>query len=175
MISLALLSQPGETNWILVANGSKANVYTAARVERNGAPNDPGNTSQLTLKKIDGMSFTGESLERFDLNHHKPARRAQIGTPTPSMSEPHETAQEHIRHDLAADIAKALNEKGEKGAFTKLVLVASPSILNDIKRHLNKRCEQSVIATFSADLTHFENSALLDRLNHLFHPDALAS
>lgn len=175
MISLSLLSQPGETHWILVANGSKGAVYTTHRVDRQPAPNDPESTGQITLRKIDGLEFKGEDLGRYDLNRRQPARVEQSGTRTPSMSEKKETAQDHVRHNLAVDIAETLNERSEKNEFTHLVLVASPSVLSDIKTHLSKRANERVIASHAADLTHYDGNELLARLNHLAQPGALAS
>lgn len=61
----------------------------------------------------------------------------------------HELAKERF----AADLAEQLYKEAHKGAFKKLILVASPQVLGDLRGELHKEVADRVIAEVPKTLT----------------------
>ncbi len=177
MLSMTLTPQSGERIIVLVADGSRANVFELNDITRNAPPTgsgaDPSETHGLTLKPVDGMELSAESLERYDLDRHPPAQAPRGNAPSASMSgDPRGETMEQIKHDFAKTIVEKLNQAGEKGDFTQLVLIASPAMLGQIKSGLSKRVTAMVTTSHAADYTHLKGAELLKRINHVVQQTA---
>lgn len=60
---------------------------------------------------------------------------------------------ELAKHRFAADLADQLYAEAHKGAFDRLVLVASPKVLGDLREALHKEVADKVIAEVPKTLT----------------------
>lgn len=60
---------------------------------------------------------------------------------------------ELAKHRFAADLADQLYSEAHKGAFDRLVLVASPKVLGDLREALHKEVADKVIAEVPKTLT----------------------
>lgn len=61
----------------------------------------------------------------------------------------HELAKERF----AADLADMLYEQAHQGAFDRLVLVAAPKVLGDLRDHMHKEVRDRVVAEIPKTLT----------------------
>ncbi|MCR8550932.1 host attachment family protein [Salipiger sp. P9] len=83
---------------------------------------------------------------------NRPGRRADGGSGQRSAMEDtdwHELAKERFATDLAA----MLYEAAHKGAFERLVLVAPPKVLGDLRAALHKEVADKIVAELPKTLT----------------------
>jgi len=55
--------------------------------------------------------------------------------------------------NFASDLAAMLYKRAHKGKFDEIVLVAAPSVLGEVRKHLHKEVSARVIAEIDKDLT----------------------
>ncbi|MGI3211376.1 host attachment family protein [Roseovarius tibetensis] len=124
--------------WVLIADGEKA----------------------LFLRNtVDAISPTLEVVSKseqdnpsdYDQSANRPGRKRDPGTGQSSAMEDtdwHELAKERFAHDLA-DI---LYKHAHRGDFDRIVLVAAPHVLGDLRDHLHRAVRDKVVAEIPKDL-----------------------
>lgn len=126
-------------SFVLVADGRKSLFF------RN-----EGDGMQPVLKMVTG------------LEHPNPADRDQKTGPAGQASSPqgqsHSSMGEDDFHDqeearFAAELADGLKRRALANEFEKLVIVAPPRTLGEIRKHLHKEVEARVTAELPKDLT----------------------
>jgi len=126
--------------WIAIADGAKALVL------RNDGEADAPNFSVVDV-------FTNsESARTSDLGTDRPGRtRQSAATARASVGQTdwHEIGE----HRFAANFAKTLKRHCEAGDFSRLVVVAPPRTLADLRKHYSKRVQDAIIAEIDKDLT----------------------
>lgn len=83
---------------------------------------------------------------------NRPGRMPDTGTSQRSAMDDtdwHELAKERF----AADLAEKLYQQAHKGAFERLILVASPQVLGDLRRALHQEVSDKVVAEIPKTLT----------------------
>jgi len=136
--------------WILVADGSGAHIYTRANVEKgsqmdeNARRRHPDEAFIRELVLVPGMELKTESA------HH--------------MSGLQGDAREEIKQHFIKMIAARLNEALSQKSFDKLVLVAPPKMLGELREFLAPAVKKRVAAEMPKDLTHYEGEELLQHL-----------
>jgi protein required for attachment to host cells len=124
--------------WVLIADGEKA----------------------LFLRNsVDAISPTLDVVEKdeqenpsnYDQSANRPGRKHDKGVGQRSAMEDtdwHELAKERFAHQLA-DI---LYQYAHRGAFHRIVLVAAPHVLGNLRDHLHKEVREKVVAEVAKDL-----------------------
>jgi len=117
------------------------------------------------MTAIPAMNFVAEPLSDFNVGHDK--RGSFIGgNSAHNTAEPHLDIRDEVKHDLMATVAEKLNLACTKKAFDKLILVAPPRILNELKKHLHPDTARCVISEVAKDYSHDQNEALLAHLQN---------
>jgi len=73
-------------------------------------------------------------------------------------------AREEIKQHFIKMIAARLNEALSQKSFDKLVLVAPPKMLGELREFLAPAVKKRVAAEMPKDLTHYEGEELLQHL-----------
>jgi protein required for attachment to host cells len=126
--------------WILIADGGRGRI-----VENAG----PGRG----VRPANGMEFQAELPANRDINSDRPGRTVEsAGYARLSKEEPSDPHRE-LKRRFAAKLCGVLDRKLAEGAFDRLVLVAPPATMGDLRASLSNQVRARVRAELVADLT----------------------
>ena len=140
------------TVWILVCDSSRARIFEAL----DGEP---------AWRVVEVLGHAESRIKASELVSDHSGQRSSEGTSThhnalaPS-SDPKEVEKGRFVHSLAARLDEGLRTR----LFHRWVLVAPPHALGMLKAELTRELEKHLMATVDKDLTHFDASALAERL-----------
>lgn len=127
------------TTWILVAHRSGARLFEKA---------GKGNGLQL----VEEIRHPEGRLKNGDINSDKPGRAFdKFGGGRHSMSKEHEP-KEQVAIQFAKQLAEVLDRGRTGGRYGKLVLVAEPRFLGELRAALPSHTAALVSATVDKDL-----------------------
>lgn len=125
--------------WVLIADGEKALFL------RNDVAAENPDLNVVRLEEQDNPSDRAQSANRPGrMNDGGPSQRSAV-----DHTDWHELAKERFAHDLA-DILYA---QAHKGAFDKIVLVAPPQVLGELRDTLHQEVRNKVVAEVDKTLT----------------------
>ncbi|MBU2581394.1 MAG: host attachment protein [Alphaproteobacteria bacterium] len=136
--------------WILIADGGKARVLVS---EGRGSK----------LNEYEKMRMRAEELPHAQPGTERPARVHESANPARHAIEPRMTPKRHIESDFAREIADRLD--GELSNYERLVIVAAPKMLGDLRDFMSSAVAKKIEATVSKDLTNTPDNEILDHLN----------
>ena len=139
--------------WVLIADGEKALFL------RNDLDAQDPNLNVVRIKQQDNPSDREQSANR-------PGRKADTGVGQRSAMEDtdwHELAKERFADELA-DI---LYEQAHKGAFSRIVLVAPPATLGELRAKMHKEVSDKVVAEIDKTMTNHP----IDEIEKLLHAE----
>jgi protein required for attachment to host cells len=142
--------------WIMVADAARAQLFL------NEGPQEP-------IEPIDSMENPNAHLRDRDLVSDKPGRSIE------SVGGAHH-AEERIDHHRAdkAAFARRVAEYVDRGAaekkFDKLVLIAPPQMLGDLRGALGQHSQARVTHQVAKDLTKLPVAKLQEQLLPLIRP-----
>lgn len=126
--------------WVLVADGSRARV-----LENLG----PGKG----LHQLPGWHQETDLPPSHELGTDRPGRSFDShGTGRHAMESPSDPHRE-LKRDFAKEIAARLDADLAKGAYDKLVVVAAPATLGDLRDALSPHVKAVVAGELDRDLT----------------------
>lgn len=137
--------------WILLADG------TRARIVCNTGPGKG-------LAEVRGMEFAGENLRPGDIMADRPGRTFDSAGAHRHAMEPPSDPQREAKRSFAADLVAMLQNQLQAQAFDRLVLVAAPATLGDIRKTLPKSLQAVVYGEVSKNLVHVPNAELESHL-----------
>lgn len=126
--------------WILVGDGRKALM-----LRNDGTPQKP------SLNVIDVLK-DGDNPRTSEQGTDRPGRVMQTGVGGRSSVEQtdwHDIAEERF----AATVAAKLNSAAMENRFEKLILVAPPNSLAALRKNLDAKTTQRIVAEIDKDLT----------------------
>jgi protein required for attachment to host cells len=137
--------------WIVVADGAVARFYSLA-----------------------GPAAKIEPALPYELRHPNPASRNQ-GTDHPGRVhessgvarhavEPRVDPHRESKRTFAREIAELLAVKTREKSFERLVIVAPPQMMGDLRAALDDATKACIKAEIAKDLTHLSAKELLDHL-----------
>ena len=138
-----------EKTWVLIADGARARLVAA---EGHGKG----------LQLIEKLEFSADHSPNRELLHDKSARVFESHGVEPK-TDPHR----ELKRDFAKEIAEALDANVACNEFDKLVVVASPVTLGDLRRALSEAVKAKVIAEVSKDLTKVPNHEIARHIEDL--------
>ena len=139
-------------SWIVIADGAQARI-----LENNG----PG--KGLTPLPAEEMHQALHPSR--DINADRPGRtHDRMGPGRHSMEPTSDPHREEKRH-FAAEVAGHLNAAALKQSYDRLVLVAPPKTLGDLRQALNKEASAKVDGELSKDLTKVPDQELAGHLS----------
>ena len=136
---------------ILIADGAHARVYL------NTGPGHGISEIKEYAKDIDLKASR-------DIDADRPGRSFDSGGEGRHAMEPPTDAKRHAKDEFARALAEKINAAMTAGEFDRLVLVASPVTLWDLRQHLSKQSSDNIHGEIAKDLTHADNKELLAQL-----------
>jgi protein required for attachment to host cells len=136
------LAMKPTVTWVLVADGKRAQLY------RNAGP-DHG------LERVANGSFESHLPPTHSgaLMTDRPARVQESAAPARHAIEPKTDPRRALKTAFAADLARKLEDGLVKGACQRIVLVAPPRIMGELREHLSARGRAAVAGEIVKDLT----------------------
>lgn len=127
--------------YILVADGARARLYANHGVGK-------------------GLQPVSGATHKADLHHHdrdiltdKPGRAFNSVSSGRSAMEPPTEWHRFEKHKFAREMAKVLDAAAANKAFDRLILVAPPATLGDLRTELSDATRKMVTAELPKDLT----------------------
>ena len=137
--------------WILIADGGKALFL------ENRGDNELPNFEIRRVEELDNPPDREQSANR-------PGRMADGGSGGHHVSAVQDTDWHQLAKErFAADLADVLYKMAHKGRFKKLVLVASPATLGELRSELHKEVSDKIVGEIAKDLTNHP----MDKIEHL--------
>jgi protein required for attachment to host cells len=121
---------------------------------------------------VAGMRWEAESTDQYQVGRNATGMVFGSAGSARHMAEPHVDAREEVKQHLAVVIARALDAAKTQKRFNRLVLVAPPKMLGEIKKHLSKAVLKAVVAELPKELTHYDGAELLEHLQDVLQPSA---
>ncbi|MEP7241242.1 MAG: host attachment protein [Devosia sp.] len=141
--------------WIVVADGDQAKIY-----EHDG----PGKG----LRPLKDMALAQDHLKARDIMADKPGRSmSSAGLGARSAVDYKSDPVDMRERRFVEHLAQVLDEKHHNGAFERLVIIAAPAALGDLRPALSERVRQTVIAELPKDLTNLPLPKLAEHLDGL--------
>lgn len=127
--------------YVLVADGARARIYV------NEGPGK-------------GLQAVSGATHKADLHHHsrdvksdKPGRAVDAATGQRSAMEPNQDWHRFEKHKFAREMAKVIDAAAANKAFDRLILVAPPTTLGDLRMELDEQTMKLVSGQLPKDLT----------------------
>ncbi len=137
--------------WILVADGARA------RILENDGPNHG-------LIAIVGLEFQGDHSATHDLVSDREGRsfssHGHGRSAIDARSDPHRDLKTKFAHEMAEVLARGL----EQNSYDRLIIVAPPVTLGDLRTTISERVRALVAGEVAQDLTKIPNSEVAGHL-----------
>jgi protein required for attachment to host cells len=131
--------------WVVIADGARARLLSA---EGHGKG----------LHVVEQREFSADHRPNRELQDDKPSRVFDSHGDTRHGVEPKTDPHRELKRDFAQVIAEALDYSLTLKHFDRLVVVAAPVTLGDLRSALSDAVKASVIAEVAMDLTKVPNS-----------------
>jgi len=153
-----------------VADGTRAQVYVRSHTE----PRIPisGNTRpplqrekiELELVPVENMQWESESPQDYEIGNDLPDKVFERENPAHHIAVPHINICEELKLRLMCTIADGFQMACDEKPFDRLVLVAPPKLLGELKKRLNEKTLEHVVAKSPKELTHLDVDELAGQL-----------
>jgi protein required for attachment to host cells len=140
-----------KVTWFLVADGARARVLKNVGV---------GKGLQLAINGEMGHALPPTR----EMGTDRPGRAQQRGTSGRHAIQPHVDWHRFEKEKFGKEMAALLDAAAERGAFHRLVLIAPPRTLGDVRAALGSKARALVHAELDKDLTHVTIQELPDHL-----------
>lgn len=143
-----------KTTWVLIADGSRARILsTEGRLDE--------------LAPVEDQVFRNAHPRLRDILSDRPGRTFDsVGQGRHAMAYSSDARREDERN-FAAKLNEVLEDALRRDEYGRLVVVAAPKMLGDLRAAFSDAVRKSVSAELDKDLTHVQNSeipALLEDL-----------
>lgn len=136
-----------KTTWILIADGARARI-----VVNEG----PGKG----VRQVEGADFRTDHPPSGEMTTDRPGRSFDsAGSGRHAMeppSDPHRTAKQ----DFVTRLAGYLDDQLSEAKFARLIVVAPPQTLGDLRGALSRQVHSLISAELAKDLTHIPTKDL---------------
>ncbi|MFO1189907.1 MAG: host attachment protein [Alphaproteobacteria bacterium] len=142
------MAVPKVTTWILVADGARARLLV------NEGPGKG-------IRPLEAHENPHMHDRTRDLGTERPGRVQESANAARHSMEPRVDWHTWEKHLFAKGLAESLNAAAAAGKFDRLVLVAPPHILGELRVALNKKVREKISGEINKDLTHMPDRDLL--------------
>jgi protein required for attachment to host cells len=139
---------------IVIANQAQAQIYETQRLGEK-------------LENVASLKNASAHLTEHELTTDASGRAMNRATGIHQTYGPGPVLRETANHRFARAIADALNEKMNRGDGSKMVLVAEPRFLGEIKRACTRRVLGNIARELRKDLAHESVQRIMERLRLL--------
>jgi len=130
-----------------------------------------GGRARFVIRDGKGAFRTVASLASTELHEHsrdlgldRPARVKESASPARHAIEPRRDLHAAAKQDFVKRVAGQLDAEHERGQFDKLMLVAPPGVLTELKKALSKPVAKLVASDLQKDLTRVPDHDLVEHL-----------
>ena len=116
------------------------------------------------LTQIEGFDLSSPHLRGRDLMSDRPGRVHESSGTTRHAIEPHTDPVRNEERRFSAQVIDELEQRLAAGAFDRLILVAGPTMLGDLRAGLSAKLRAAVHFELAKDLTHEPNAKLKQHL-----------
>jgi protein required for attachment to host cells len=135
-----------KTTWVVVADGSRARIYTW-----EGGPQTP-----LLVQELESSMAR---IHSHDLGSTKPHGIFELNQPQ-SKVDLHKKEEERFSQEIAA----LLNRGVEDHVIHSIILIAPPKFLSFLRQGIDKNTSQCLVKEIHKDLTHMHEHHLKEYL-----------
>jgi len=128
------------TTWVLIADGARARIF---------ANHGPGKG----LEAVAGAEFEADHRPDREILSDKPGRTFESVGTTRHAIEPHHDPHRELKRSFAEELAAMLDQRLGDKAYDRVILVAPPATLGDLRAALSDRVGAVVYAELDKDLT----------------------
>ena len=141
-----------ERTWIVVCDASRARFFMT-RADRE------------EWVKFEEFDHPASRMKSIDLVSDRPGRQLQSQGHVKKAgmaprTDPHDVEEMRFAHY----IAETLDSAHAQNAFERLVIVAPPAFLGQLRRAMSPKLQKSIYATLDKDYTHLDTDELHERI-----------
>jgi protein required for attachment to host cells len=140
--------------WVLVADAARARLF---QVEQ----------PQQTLSAALGRELIGSNLPSREIGSDRPGRTFDSGGEGRHAKEPPTDPARHAQAEFAREVVQLLDEKRESRSFERLIVVAPPQFLGDLRATMSQQLREAVSAEVAKDLSKLPLHELQDHLREV--------
>jgi protein required for attachment to host cells len=129
-----------QITWVLVADASRARVFLV----------DP---SDANLSPALDQELIGTNLPSREIASDRPGRTFDSGGQGRHAKEPATDPARYAQERFAHDIVRLLDSRRKVQAFDRMVVVAPPRFLGDLRSVMSRQLQDLVVAEVAKDLT----------------------
>jgi protein required for attachment to host cells len=137
--------------WILIADGARARI-----LESTGKGHD--------VHAVQSCDFSNETPPSRELGSDRPGRVVESHGATRHAIEPRYDLHRGLETLFAHQLADILGQRLSEGSFDRLVIVAAPAMLGDLRKSLSAPLREKVVAEIAKDLTKVPNHEIMRHL-----------
>lgn len=145
-----------EKTWVVIADAMHARIL---HQDKRGGP----------LAPAPGEEFAHPATHGFarDLKSDAPGRAFDTGSGARHSMEPRTDPKVHEKQLFARQVAEFVNRAAARNEFDRLVLVAPPKMLGELRTHLDQHARDRVAGELDRDLIRTPVSELPSHLTEL--------
>lgn len=128
------------TTWILIADGGRARIF---------ANEGPGKG----IVVVEGASFEADHRPDHELVRDHEGRSFESVGATRHGIQPHTDPHRELKRDFSERLAEMLDKSLAAKSYDRLILVAPPVTLGDLRKALSGHVKAAVYAELHKDLT----------------------
>ena len=140
--------------WILIADGARARI-----VDYHGPDHPP--------TAVDGHEYGGDHSATGEMMSDAAGRTHNSVGPGRSAIEGRTDPHRELKVEFARRLADILGLELAKGAFDRLVIVAAPVTLGDLRPMLSEQVRATIVGEVAADLTKIPNNQVISHLGQI--------
>ncbi len=125
--------------WILVADGAHARVFVNDGVGKG-------------VSEIEDRAFVGSRKQNKDIQADEPGRAFDSSGQGRHAREPRTDPHKHQEREFVRDVVEWIAAKPQEEQFDRLVLIAAPHALGDLRGLLSKQLSAKVTAEIPKNL-----------------------
>jgi protein required for attachment to host cells len=140
--------------WVLIADGARA------RVLLNEGPGHG-------LHAVEGLVFHGDHSATHDIVSDREGRSFSSHGAGRSAIESHSDPHRELKKKFANELAEMLARGLQQNAYDRLIIVAPPGALGDLRAAVSDRVRAKVASEVAHDLTKIPNGEVAEHLKGL--------
>lgn len=140
--------------WILIADGARARI-----LENNGPDHH--------LQAIEGLQFSSDHSATHELVSDRQGRSFSSIGPGRSAIEGHSDPHRELKTAFARHLAEILDRELAQGRFHRLILVAAPATLGDLRHAISPHVQKTIVGEVASDLTKTPNGEIAGHLKEV--------
>ncbi len=140
-----------ERTWIVIADGHEAKV-----LESHGPHSD--------LVPVVDMALVMDLPPNREIQDDRPGRSFESAGPTRHAVESRTDPHRELKRELARNVVGKLDLALRDGRFDRLVIVAPPATLGDLRHAVSPQLEAKIAAELAKDLVHIPHHDLTTHL-----------